>query len=80
MGLIMYRKATVVRTNPAHVAKYGASAFDDLFTAGLTSDEQIIAYYTDKMADEGYRSDEFSISLNTVTIAPNGKILFASFD
>ena len=65
----VYKKATVLRTNPAHVAKLGASAFDGLFCK-WSGDAEIIQYYAQKMFDEGYQVNEFSISLVNVTIDP----------
>jgi len=65
----VYKKATVLRTNPVHVAKLGAPAFDGLFCK-WSGDAEIIQYYAQKMFDEGYQVNEFSISLVNVTIDP----------
>jgi hypothetical protein len=65
----VYKKATVLRTNPDHVAKLGAPAFDGLFCK-WSGDAEIIQYYAQKMFDEGYQVNEFSISLVNVTIDP----------
>ena len=71
-----YRKAIVLRTNPSHIAKYGAPCFDGLFKLYQTSDVQIISYYSQKMSEEGYQSDDYSITLNTVIIdAATGKAI-----
>ena len=63
MGI--YRKAIVLRTNPAHVAKFGAPAFDGLFRKNQTSDKEIVSYFSQKMADEGYKPGDYSIHLST---------------
>ena len=65
----VYKKATVLRTNPVHVAKLGAPAFDGLFCK-WSGDAEIIQYYAQKMFDDGYQVNEFSISLVNVTIDP----------
>ena len=65
----VYKKATVLRTNPDHVAKLGAPAFDGLFCK-WSGDAEIIQYFARKMFDEGYQVNEFSISLVNVTIDP----------
>jgi hypothetical protein len=65
----VYKKATVLRTNPVHVAKLGAPAFDGLFCK-WSGDSEIISYFARKMFDEGYQVNEFSISLVNVTIDP----------
>ena len=65
----VYKKAIVLRTNPAHVAKLGAPAFDGLFCK-WTGDSEIIQYFAGKMFSEGYQASEFSISLVNVTIDP----------
>ena len=65
----VYKKATVLRTNPVHVAKLGAPAFDGLFCK-WSGDAEIIQYFARKMSDEGYQVNEFSISLVNVIIDP----------
>lgn len=66
----LYRKAIVLRTNPAHVAKFGAPAFDGLFNKNQTSNAEIIAYFTQKMAEEGYAPSDYAITIHIVTIDP----------
>jgi len=63
MGI--YRKAVVLRTNPVHVEKLGALAFDGLFRKIQTSDDQIISYFSQKMSEEGYKPEEYTIRLST---------------
>jgi hypothetical protein len=63
MGI--YRKAIVLRTNPAHIAKLGAAAFDGLFRKNQTSDAEIVSYFSQKMAEEGYTPEDFFIQLST---------------
>jgi len=63
----VYKKATVLRTNSAHVAKFGAPAFDGLFCK-WSGDAEIIQYFARKMFDEGYQVNDFSITLVNVTI------------
>ena len=65
----VYKKATVLRTNPVHVAKLGAPAFDGTFCR-WSGDSEIIQYFARKMFDEGYQVSDFSISLVNVTIDP----------
>jgi hypothetical protein len=64
----LYRKAIVLRTNPAHVAKLGAPAFDGLFTANLTGENEIRSYFAQKMTDEGYAPSDYEITISLVTI------------
>ena len=66
----LYRKAIVLRTNPAHVDKFGVSAFDGLFTANLTGENEIRSYFAQKMADEGYAPFDYAITIDLVTIDP----------
>lgn len=65
----LYRKAIVTRTDPALVAKYGEQAFDGLFTLPM-NDKAIISYFSDMMALEGYKPDQYRIDLATVHIDP----------
>jgi hypothetical protein len=68
---MIYRKAIVNRTNPAHIAKLGEQAFDGVFSLnGMTSDKQIISYFADKMSEEGYKATDYRIDLSTVEIDP----------
>jgi hypothetical protein len=63
--MAIYRKATVLRTNPAHVEKFGAPAFDGLFVKNQTRDSEIFSYFTQKMTDEGYKPGDYQIDLST---------------
>lgn len=68
---MLYRKATVTRTNEKLIAKYGERAFDGIFSMnGLTSDAQIVSYFAQKMTDEGYQANDYRIDLSTVQIDP----------
>jgi hypothetical protein len=68
---MIYRKAIVSRTNPAHIAKLGVEAFDGVFSLnGMTSDQQIISYFANKMSEEGYKATDYRIDLSTVEIDP----------
>ena len=68
---MLYRKAIVIRTNAKHVEKYGAKAFDGIFSMnGVTSDAQIVSYFSQKMTEEGYQSNDYRIDLSTVQIDP----------
>jgi hypothetical protein len=71
-----YRKVTVTRTNPAHVAKLGAHAFDGLYCM-WTGEPEIIQYYFQKMKEEGYKDNEFIITFKTGVINPANGIFEA---
>jgi hypothetical protein len=74
----LYRKATALRTNPAHVAKLGAPAFNGLFTANLTGENEIRSYFAQKMAEEGYAPSDYEITISLVTIdAATGRAVAA---
>jgi len=57
----MKRFAIVNRTKADDVADLGARCFDGSFA--MSSDAEIISYYTIKMYNDGYKDGEFEIEL-----------------